>query len=94
VVLQLSSKPEAFGRTVIEALQLGVPVLGFAHGGVGELLRELYPVGCVPLGDRAALLDAALALLEEAPPVAAFAGYRLADMQASTLAIYRELVGS
>jgi glycosyltransferase involved in cell wall biosynthesis len=35
VVLQLSSKPEAFGRTVIEALQLGVPVLGFAHGGVG-----------------------------------------------------------
>jgi len=51
-------------------------------------------VGCVPLGDRAALLDAALALLEEAPPVAAFAGYRLADMQASTLAIYRELVGS
>lgn len=92
LILQLSSKPEAFGRTVIEALQIGVPVLGFEHGGVGELLRELYPVGCVPLGDRAALLDAALALLEEAPPVAPFAGYRLADMQARTLAIYREVL--
>lgn len=94
LILQLSSKPEAFGRTVIEALQIGVPVLGFEHGGVGELLRELYPVGCVPLGDRAALLDAALALLEEAPPVAPFAGYRLADMQAKTLAIYREVLES
>ena len=92
VILQLSAKPEAFGRTVIEALQLGVPVLGFEHGGVGELLRELYPVGCVPLGDRAALLDAALALLEEAPPVAPFAGYRLADMQSRTLAVYREVL--
>ena len=92
LILQLSAKPEAFGRTVIEALQIGVPVLGFEHGGVGELLRELYPVGCVPLGDRAALLDAALALLEEAPPVAPFAGYRLADMQSRTLGVYREVL--
>src|SRR3546814_8365369 len=47
LVLQLSRKPEAFGRTVIEALSTGRPVLGWAHGGVGELLRELQPEGAV-----------------------------------------------
>ena len=39
LVLQVSRKPEAFGRTVIEALSVGRPVLGWDHGGVGELLR-------------------------------------------------------
>jgi glycosyltransferase involved in cell wall biosynthesis len=91
VVLQLSTKPEAFGRTVVEALHLGVPVLGFDHGGVGELLRELYPVGAVPAFDRAALLDAAAALLERAPPVMRFEHYRLAEMQQATLDVYAEL---
>jgi glycosyltransferase involved in cell wall biosynthesis len=94
LVLQTSTKPEAFGRTVIEALHMGVPVLGFEHGGVGELLRELYPVGAVPLGDEGALLDAAQALLENAPPVLAFPGYRLQDMQQATLALYAELLES
>jgi glycosyltransferase involved in cell wall biosynthesis len=61
LVLQLSRKPESFGRTVIEALSVGRPVLGWAHGGVGELLRELQPQGAVPpstwlLGERSANL--------------------------------------
>lgn len=94
VVLQLSSKPEAFGRTVIEALHMGVPVLGFEHGGVGELLRELYPAGAVPLADSAALLHAAQSLLEAAPAVAEFKGYRLADMQQATLDLYAELAAA
>jgi glycosyltransferase involved in cell wall biosynthesis len=93
LVLQLSTKPEAFGRTVVEALHMGVPVLGFDHGGVGELLRELYPVGAVPAGDGAALLDTAQALLEAPPPVMHFSGYRLADMQRATLDLYAELAG-
>lgn len=94
MVLQLSSKPEAFGRTVIEALHMGVPVLGFEHGGVGELLRELYPAGTVPLGDATALLHSACALLDAAPAVPAFEGYRLADMQRATLDLYAELAAS
>jgi len=28
-----------------------VPVLGYDHGGVGELLRKMFPDGAVPLGD-------------------------------------------
>lgn len=94
LVLQLSSKPEAFGRTVIEALHLGVPVLGFEHGGAGELLRELYPAGAVPLGDAAALLESAQHLLANAPAVEPFEGYRLADMQQATLNLYTELAAT
>ena len=40
LVLQSSNKPEAFGRTVIEALSIGKPVLGWNLGGVGENLQD------------------------------------------------------
>ncbi|RMD80400.1 MAG: glycosyltransferase, partial [Gammaproteobacteria bacterium] len=56
VVLSLSREPEAFGRTTLEALALGRPVLGYAHGGVGEQLAALFPQGAVPPG---ALAEAA-----------------------------------
>lgn len=92
LVLQLSRKPEAFGRTVIEALQLGVPVLGYAHGGVGELLAECFPEGRVALADEGALLTRALALLDQRPEPRAFDDYRLQGMQTATLAVYAELL--
>ena len=93
LVLQLSRQPESFGRTVVEALALGRPVLGYAHGGVGELLSELYPEGRAALGDRAQLIERALALLQTPPPVAPLTSYRLADMQAATLRLYDDVVG-
>ena len=37
--------PEAFGRTVIESIKLGVPVIGYDHGGVGEQLKHVFPSG-------------------------------------------------
>ena len=91
LVLQLSNKPESFGRTVIEALSLCRPVLGYAHGGVGELLAELYPAGRVPAGDIDKLTDRAAELIGRAPPIPPLQRYRLADMQAGVLAVYREL---
>lgn len=93
LVLQLSIKPESFGRTVIEALSLCRPVLGYAHGGVGELLAELYPAGRVPLEDRERLVERAAELLRVAPPIGPLHNYRLADMQQATLDVYAELVG-
>jgi glycosyltransferase involved in cell wall biosynthesis len=93
LVLQLSTKPESFGRTVVEALSLCRPVLGYAHGGVGELLAELYPAGRVPLEDRERLVERAAELLRVAPPIGPLQNYRLADMQQATLAVYAELVG-
>lgn len=92
LVLQLSRKPEAFGRTVIEALSVGRPVLGWAHGGVGELLAELQPQGAVAAFDEAALVSAAQALLRHPPPPLATMPYTLRAMQEATLTLYQELV--
>jgi glycosyltransferase involved in cell wall biosynthesis len=91
LVLQLSNQPESFGRTVIEALSLCRPVLGYAHGGVGELLAELYPAGRVPPGDRERLVERAAELLRVAPPISPLQSYRLIDMQQATLALYEEV---
>jgi glycosyltransferase involved in cell wall biosynthesis len=93
LILQLSNKPESFGRTVVEALSLCRPVLGYAHGGVGELLAELYPAGRVPPGDRERLVERAAELLRVAPPISPLQSYRLIDMQQATLALYDEVAG-
>ncbi len=94
LILQLSTQPESFGRTVIEAIALCRPVLGYDHGGVGELLTDLYPAGRTPLGDRERLIERAAELLRAAPPIAPLKHYRLADMQAATLALYETLAAS
>jgi glycosyltransferase involved in cell wall biosynthesis len=93
LVLQLSRKPESFGRTVVEALAMGKPVVGYAHGGVGELLGELLPTGAITPGDEAALAVAVVRMLDAPPAIAPMTRYRLADMQAATLGIYAELIG-
>ncbi len=91
LVLQLSRKPESFGRTVIEALSVGRPVLGWAHGGVGELLAELQPSGAVVPFDAQALAGAARKLLATPPPLPATMPYTLSAMQDATLSLYQEL---
>ena len=48
IIMALSQQPESFGLTVLEALSLGKPVIGYDCGGVGELLAALYPTGEVP----------------------------------------------
>ena len=93
LVLQLSGKPEAFGRTVIEALSVGVPVLGWDHGGVGELLRQLQPGGAVAVLDEDALLQRARGFLAMPPSPPASIPYTLQAMQDATVALYEELAG-
>ena len=63
VVLSLSTKPESFGRTVLEALSLGVPVVGYDHGGVGEILEALSKQGLCELKN----LDELLKVIQSLP---------------------------
>ncbi len=93
LVLQLSDKPEAFGRTVVEAVSVGRPVLGWNHGGVGELLTQLQPSGAVPLGDAPALLARAQQLLAQPPALPTRIPYTLQAMQRDTLHLYSQLAG-
>lgn len=91
LVLQLSRKPEAFGRTVLEALAVGRPVLGWAHGGVGELLRQFQPEGAAAPFDETALAARATALLRQPPCPPPHVPYTLQAMQSATLKVYDEL---
>jgi glycosyltransferase involved in cell wall biosynthesis len=93
LVLSLPVKPEFFDRAVLESLSMGVPVLGYDQGGVGELLAELFPQGRVPPGDGAALLAAALAIHQQCPEVAPARNHDLRGMLDRTLALYRGLSG-
>lgn len=47
VVVSLAREPEAFGRTALEALCLGKPVIAYAHGGAAEVLQKMYQPGMV-----------------------------------------------
>jgi glycosyltransferase involved in cell wall biosynthesis len=91
LTLALSEEPEAFGRVTLESLSLGTPVLGYAHGGTGEILRRLYPEGAVEPHDLESVIDRARRLLKDAPPVPAEHPYALETMLARTLDVYQSL---
>jgi len=91
VVLSLSLQPEAFGRTVNEALALGVPVAGYAHGGVGEQLERHFPDGAVAPRDIAAMVDRLQAWYATPPSMEGVRPHTLASMLDSTLRLYRAL---
>jgi len=40
LVISCSTKPEAFGRIILEAQAMGCPVLAFNHGGSVELIKD------------------------------------------------------
>jgi glycosyltransferase involved in cell wall biosynthesis len=84
--------PEAFGRTVPEALHLGVPVIGWDHGGVQETLAAMFPQGAVAPGDRAALLERSLQFLRHRPAIAPSEAFGLRDSMQKTLAVYQSVL--
>lgn len=94
VVVSLSSKPESFGRTVLEALSMGVPVVAYAHGGVKEILEALFPEGQVALNDFEGLVSKLSRVLLHKPPVRPNTHFLLSTMQDETLALYEELLRS
>lgn len=91
-VLSLSRKPEAFGRTVNEALALHVPVAGYAHGGVGEQLARHFPAGVVAPGDTDAMVTRLQAWYTAPPSMQGVRPYTLASMLDSTLRLYHDLL--
>jgi glycosyltransferase involved in cell wall biosynthesis len=92
LVLSLSAQAETFGRTTLEAISVGTPVVGWDRGGVAEILSECYPEGLVAAEDQVALTATVEDLLADpvAPvPVTSFA---LSQMTDQTLAVYADMV--
>lgn len=93
IVLSLSQRPESFGRTVAEALSIGRPVVGYSHGGVGELLSAQFPTGAVDPGDVNALTQVVAGVLSSAQPLSIAANpFDKAQMLKETLDVYQEFM--
>lgn len=94
-VVSLSTKPETFGRSVLEALRLGRPVVGYDHGGVGEVLGTIYRPGLTPLGDHDKLVRALADIAQgKSPPPPPTDHFLLSDMLDKTLAMYKRAAGA
>ena len=92
-VVSLSLHPESHGRTVSEALALGRPVAGYAHGGVGEQLSSLFPEGCVEVGDRDAMAQRLAGWFREPPSLEDVTPWPLSRTLDATLELYLEIAG-
>ena len=88
IIFSLSSEPEAFGRTTIESLKIGVPVIGYGHGGVGEQLKEVFPQGIIKKDDISSAVVLCKKWIKKAPKVTKTDLFNLETMQSNTLKIY------
>jgi glycosyltransferase involved in cell wall biosynthesis len=66
-IFVLASRNEGMGRALVEAMALGLPVIGSAVGGVGDLLDQGRAGLLVAPGDRAALARAIARLADDRP---------------------------
>lgn len=89
IVLVLSRQPESFGRTALEALSLGTPVVGYAHGGTAEILQRLYPAGALEPGDWQQATEVIQACLQQQQALKPVTQYSLASMLDATLNLYK-----
>ena len=102
VVVSASTRPEAFGRVVVEAQAMGRPVVAPSHGGAPEIIVPgvtgwlFTPSDPVSLADA---LDRALQLTQDSRIRIADAAitrarelFSKAEMCAKTLAVYEEVL--
>ena len=83
----------AFGslETTMEALRLGVPTAGYDHGGVGEILRAIYPAGLLPMERIDEACQRIVQLVQQPSPVPAGDFFPLRSMLSQTLDLYEQL---
>ena len=88
-----SDPPEAFGRTIPEALSLGVPAIAWDHGGVREVLHEMFPPGAVEPDNLPALIQKTRDFLQETPSVDKSDAFSLQDSMDQTMRLYQTALG-
>jgi len=91
IVFSLSIEPEAFGRTTIESLKLGIPVIGYDHGGVGEQLKEIFPQGQIKKKNLLQAAQLASKWIIDPPEVPFSKLFSLNEMLENTLEVYKSV---
>ncbi|MDM1245961.1 glycosyltransferase family 4 protein [Acinetobacter sp. R933-2] len=92
LVLSLSNQAETFGRTALEALSVGTPVVGWDRGGVAEILANVYPQGKIAVDDKVALLNAVKLHIDQPQQVAPVTQFSLKDMCDQTIELYKKIL--
>jgi glycosyltransferase involved in cell wall biosynthesis len=90
IVLSLAKTPEAFGRTALEALCLGIPVIAYNHGGAAEVLAKMYPNGRVEPNNTIAVSDKVISFYKNPVSVYDKNFFTLDKMLDKTLSLYSE----
>jgi glycosyltransferase involved in cell wall biosynthesis len=85
--------PEAFGRTVLETLCLGRPMIAWNHGGAAEIMAAMFPPGAVTPLDFSGLEERTRAFLDHPPVVEESGAFTLRESMNKHLDVYRELIG-
>ena len=94
VVFSLAKEPEAFGRTALEGLSIGKPVIAYDHGGAAEVLREMFPEGRITPHDINAACDRLERFFNSTPLVKQHNPFTLDRMQTDTINLYESLLDS
>ena len=94
IIYNLSTQPEPFGRTMIEALSLGKRVVAWAYGGAAESVGEIFPQGLVPSADEAALAAKTKSLLADDSAQPLTNTFVLERMQQQTVKVYEDLLAA
>ena len=84
VVVTLAPR-EPFGRTVVEAIASGVPVVGSRTGGVGEILRNFAPEWAVDPNDPVAAAQAIIRIADGSQNSLLTQGKRWVEAQCSAV---------
>lgn len=94
VTLNLSTDPEPFGRTVIESLAVGTPVVAYDEGGPSEVLREMLPSNLAACGDIEQIAQKVIQNIKNAPEFVFPAKFTLEHQAQETLHLYHEAIAA
>jgi glycosyltransferase involved in cell wall biosynthesis len=92
LVCNLSSTPEPFGRTLIEAIACGTPVFAKNEGGPGEILKHCYAEGIASGNDPTMWAAQALKLIQMNTKPVLPERYTTPLQSLKTLKVYQELL--
>lgn len=94
VVVALANEPESIGITILQALHLGTPVVGWDKAAYSEILRPLYPQGLVKQQNATTLIKIIKNQLDivSRPPMPQ--EFELTQTIDDTFAVYQHLIES
>lgn len=92
IVLALANQPQSIGLTVLQAIHLGTPVIGWNKGAFEDILAALYPRGLIKNQSATALCRAIASQLETGVRPSITNDYEIETMVDKTLSVYNSLI--